>query len=125
MKQQLLFLAFLFFTSHFIIAQCSRGGSFVQSDPAYSISGDAYLTFTTSGDKDVIFDSNFMTVQGIDLRVYLSKTDDILAFGSEAVEVSTGPLLGDNGMTTPVLSPITGMKTFDRETLITQARMYM
>lgn len=112
MKKQLLFFALLFLATHFITAQCSRSGSFVQSDPAYDISGDASLIFTNSGDKNVIFDSNFVTVQGLDLRVYLSKTDDILALGSEALEVSTGPLLGDNGMSSPVLSPITGMKSF-------------
>ena len=101
-------MALLQFTN----AQCFRSGSFVQSDPAYSISGDANVTFTLSGNKDVIFESNFATVQGLDLRVYLSKTDDILDIVSDALEVTTGPLLGDNGMTSPVLSPITGMKSF-------------
>jgi hypothetical protein len=112
MKKQLLFLAVIFMASQIINAQCLRSGSFVQSDPAYAISGTANIAFTTSGDKDVIFDSNFVTVQGLDLRVYLSKTDDILAIDSEAEEVTRGPLLGDNGLTSPVLSPITGMKTF-------------
>jgi len=112
MKTKLLVLICATFGALNINAQCSRSGSFVQSDMAYSISGTASVTFQTNGSKDVIFDSNFMTVQGVDLRVYLSKTDDILAVGSDAIEVTTSPLLGDNGMTSPVLSPITGMKTF-------------
>jgi len=112
MKTKLLVLLCAAFGALQINAQCSRSGNFVQSDPAYSISGTASVTFQTNGAKDVIFDSNFMTVQGVDLRVYLSKTDDILAVGSDAIEVTTSPLLGDNGMTSPVLSPITGMKTF-------------
>ncbi|WP_298517079.1 T9SS type A sorting domain-containing protein [uncultured Kordia sp.] len=112
MKTKLLVILCAAFGALQINAQCSRAGSFVQSDPAYSISGTASLTFTTGGAKDVIFDSNFMTVQGLDLRVYLSKLDDILAPGADPIEVTTGPLLGDNGMTSPVLSPITGMKTF-------------
>ena len=63
MKKQLLFLAVIFMASQFMNAQCSRSGSFVQSDPAYSISGNANITFTTSGDKDVIFESNFNVTQ--------------------------------------------------------------
>jgi hypothetical protein len=112
MKTKLLALACAAFGALQINAQCSRSGNFIQSDPSYSISGTANITFQTNGAKDVVFDSNFMTVQGVDLRVYLSKTDDILAVGSDAIEVTTSPLLGDNGMTSPVLSPITGMKTF-------------
>jgi len=112
MKTKLLVMLCAIFGALQINAQCSRSGNFVQSDPAYSISGTANVTFQTNGAKDVIFDTNFMTVQGVDLRVYLSKTDDILAVGSDAIEVTTSPLLGDNGMTSPVLSPITGMKTF-------------
>ena len=112
MKTKLLVILCATFGALQINAQCSRSGSFVQSDPAYSISGTASITFKTDGSKDVIFDTNFMTVQGVDLRVYLSKEDDILATGADPIEVTTSPLLGDNGMTSPVLSPITGMKTF-------------
>ncbi|WP_430411620.1 T9SS type A sorting domain-containing protein [Kordia sp.] len=112
MKTKLLLFVCATFGALQINAQCSRSGSFMQSDPAYSISGTGGITFELNGDKNVVFDSNFMTVQGVDLRVYLSKTDDILAVGSDAIEVTTSPLLGDNGMTSPVLSPITGMKTF-------------
>lgn len=112
MQTKLLVLLCALFSAQLFNAQCARSGNFVQSDPAYSITGTASLTFTTGGNKDVIFDSNFMTVQGLDLRVYLSKRDDILMLGADPIEVTTGPLLGDNGMTSPVLSPITGMKTF-------------
>ena len=114
MKTKLLLLAVLFAASfQFSNAQCSRSGSFVQSDPAYSISGTGNITFTTSGNKDVIFESNFATVQGADLRVYLSKTADIATTGSDAVEVSTGQLINDDGGTGGAgVSPITGMMTF-------------
>lgn len=116
MKKQLLFLAVIFMASQFINAQCSRSGSFVQSDPMYDISGDANITFTTSGDKDVIFESNFATVQGADLRVYLSKTDDISAVGSDAVQIS-GQLENDaGGFGGPGTAPITGMMTFTAPT---------
>lgn len=112
MKTKLLLLLLATFGVFQVNAQCTRSGSFVQSDPAYSISGTGRITFDLSGNKNVIFDSNFTTVQGVDLRVYLSKQNDINAAGADPIEVTTGPLLGDNGMTSPVLSPITGMKTF-------------
>lgn len=113
MKKQLLSLAIIFMASfQFTQAQCSRSGSFVQSDPMYSISGDANITFTTSGDKDVIFESNFATVQGADLRVYISKTDDIAAPSSDAIQIS-GQLENDaGGFGGPGTAPITGMMTF-------------
>lgn len=112
MKTKLLLLVCAIFGAQLINAQCARSGNFIQSDPSYSISGTANITFRTNGDKDVIFESDFMTVQGVDLRVYLSKEDDINVVGADPIEVTTSPLLGDNGMTSPVLSPITGMKTF-------------
>jgi hypothetical protein len=113
MKTKLLFLAILLATSfQFVNAQCSRSGTFVQSDPQYSISGTANITFTTMGDKNVIFESDFATVQGADLRVYISKTDDILATGSDAVQISS-QLMNDGGGTGgPGVSPITGMMSF-------------
>lgn len=114
MKKQLLFLTTLFVVSiSQTNAQCSRNGSFAQSDPQYSISGDANITFTTAGDKNVIFESNFQTVQGADLRVYLSKTADIETPGSDAIQIS-GQLENDaGGFGGPGTSPITGMMTFD------------
>ncbi|GGI56673.1 T9SS type A sorting domain-containing protein [Winogradskyella haliclonae] len=113
MKKQLLFLAVISMASfQFINAQCSRGGSFVQSDPAYAISGDANITFTTSGDKDVIFESNFATVQGADLRVYVSKMDDIKTPGADAIQISSQLINDDGGTGGPGTSPITGMMTF-------------
>ena len=113
MKTKLLFLAILLATSfQFLNAQCSRSGTFVQSDPMYSISGTANITFTTTGAKDVIFESNFATVQGADLRVYVSKTADIATAGSDAAQISS-QLMNDGGGTGgPGVSPITGMMTF-------------
>ena len=113
MKTKLLFLAILLATSfQFVNAQCSRSGTFVQSDPQYSISGTANITFTTAGDKNVIFESDFATVQGADLRVYLSKTDDILATGSDAVSISPQLENDSGGFGGPGVSPITGMMSF-------------
>ncbi len=113
MKTKLLFLAILLATSfQFVNAQCSRSGTFVQSDPMYSISGTANITFTTSGAKNVIFESDFATVQGADLRVYLSKTDDIATTGSDAIQISSQLINDDGGIGGPGVSPITGMMTF-------------
>ncbi|WP_299384414.1 T9SS type A sorting domain-containing protein [uncultured Lacinutrix sp.] len=114
MKTKLLYLA-AFFAAFFQLAnaQCSRSGTFIQSDPAYSISGTGNITFETNGNKNVIFESDFETVQGADLRVYLSKFDNIEATGSDALEVSTQQLMNDGGGTGgPGVSPITGMMTF-------------
>ena len=70
MKTTLLSLGVIILTSFQLInAQCSRSGTFIQSDPAYSISGTGNITFTTGGAKNVIFESDFATVQGADLRV--------------------------------------------------------
>lgn len=108
----LLFVAFLSASFQLINAQCSRSGPFVQSDPMYSISGIGNITFETNGDKNVIFESNFATVQGADLRVYISKTDDINTPGADAIAVSP-QLMNDGGGTGgPGVSPITGMMTF-------------
>lgn len=114
MKTILHSLVVLLITSfHLTHAQCSRSGSFVQSDPAYSISGTGNITFTAGGDKNVIFESDFATVQGADLRVYLSKTDDIANSGADEIEVTTTQLMNDGGGTGgPGVSPITGMMSF-------------
>jgi hypothetical protein len=114
MKTTLLSLGVIIFTSFQLThAQCSRSGTFIQSDPAYSISGTGNITFTTGGEKNVIFESDFATVQGADLRVYLSKTDDIADPGANEIEVTTGQLINDNGGTGgPGVSPITGMMSF-------------
>ena len=121
MRTKLLYLA-PFFAAFFQLAnaQCSRSGTFIQSDPAYSISGTGNITFETNGTKNVIFESDFATVQGADLRVYLSKFDNIEATGSDALEVSTQPLMNDGGGTGgPGVSPITGMMTFSIPSTVT------
>ena len=114
MKRKLLLIAmFIASTIQFSQAQCERTGSFVQSDPAYAISGTGKLVFETNGDKSVVFDNDFMTVQGADLRVYLSKQDDILTSGADAIQIS-GQLENDaGGFGGSGVSPITGMMNFD------------
>lgn len=113
MKKQLLLLVVISSAIfQFSYTQCERSGTFVQSDPMYSISGTGSITFTTSGDKNVIFGSDFATVQGADLRVYLSKTDDIAATDSEAIQIS-GQLENDaGGFGGPGTSPISGVMNF-------------
>ena len=110
-KASLLFVGLFSLTS--INAQCTRSGSFIQSDPGYSISGTGNITFETNGDKNVFFETDFATVQGADLRVYLSKTDDINTLGSDAIEVTTSQLINDDGGTGGAgTSPITGLMSF-------------
>ena len=112
MKVKILSLTFfLALIAHFAIGQCSRSGTFVQSDPTYNLSGSCNVTFESDGTKNVIFEADFVTVQGADLRVYLSKADDILAPGAEPIEVTTSQLLNDDGGNSPPQSPITGMMT--------------
>ena len=111
-KSLILSALFLAVSFQVVLAQCTRSGTFVQSDPVYFLSGSANVTYAMDGSKSLIFEDDFQSVQGADLRVYLSKDADILAAGSEAIEITTSPLLGDNGRTSPPQSPITGMKTF-------------
>jgi len=119
MKMKFLSLAFLFaVTVQIASSQCSRSGFFVQSDPTYNISGSANITFGIDGSKNIIFDSNFVTVQGVDLRVYLSTADDILAPGAETIEVTASQLLNDDGGTSPPQAPITGMMEFPIDTVL-------
>lgn len=107
-------LVLLFFLGAFSQAycQCSRSGRFVQSDPTYALSGTGSVEFNAGGTKAVVFGSDLVTVQGADLQVYLSRTDDILSRSSNAIRITTSPLQNDNGGTSPPQSPITGMKTF-------------
>lgn len=94
-------------------AQCLRDGSLVAiDDPGqYPVSGTSTMQFETNGDKQVIFGSDFETVQGIELRVYLSTTERLDQGGNE-LEITTEPLQDDNGGQ-DTGDPITGMKTFD------------
>lgn len=107
-----LFLA-LFAFSTISQAQCSREDQFEAiDDPGqYPVSGTASLEFQTDGTKQVIFADDFATVQGIELRVFLSSTPR-LAQGGNELEVTTEPLQDDNGGQ-DMNDPITGMKTFD------------
>jgi hypothetical protein len=107
-----LFLAIFAFTT-ISQAQCSREDQFEAiDDPAqYPVSGTASLEFQTDGSKQVVFADDFVTVQGIELRVFLSSTPRLAQGGSE-IEVTTEPLQDDNGGQ-DMNDPITGMKTFD------------
>jgi len=74
MKYWLLALV-LFFLIVDINAQCVKSGSFVAKDPnTYPISGTASFAIDAEGNKMVVFEDDFKTVQGILLDVFLSKT---------------------------------------------------
>lgn len=87
-------------------APIQRFGSFVADGPAYPISGDVTVTQDASGVLTVVFESNFATIQGITLEVFLSKTNMLVT--STDQKISLMPL--DNG--SPFMAPITGMRTF-------------
>lgn len=113
MKTTITSLLILILTSFSLNAQCSREDSFEAiDDPAqYPVSGTASLTFELDGTKEVTFGDDFVTIQGIELRVFLSSTPR-LAQGGNELEVTTEPLQDDNGGT-DMGDPITGAKTFE------------
>ncbi|MFT5892718.1 MAG: hypothetical protein ACI9Y7_002830 [Dokdonia sp.] len=94
-------------------AQCSREGAFAAiDDPAqYPVAGTGSILFETDGTKQVVFADDFVTVQGIELRVFLTTTERLDQGGTE-LEVTTEPLQDDNGGQ-DMNDPITGMKVFD------------
>jgi len=94
-------------------AQCLREGTLAAvDDPVdYPVEGTAFLRFETDGTKQVIFADDFATVQGIELRVFLTTTERLGQGGTE-LQVTTEPLQDDNGGQ-DMNDPITGMKTFD------------
>jgi len=102
MKTKLLLFAVLTAFFQFTNAQCSRSGTFVTGS----------ITFTTAGTKEIVFESDFATVQGADLRVYLSSTDDIATPGSNNIQVSSQLINDDGGTGGAGVSPITGVRTF-------------
>lgn len=87
-------------------AQVTRTASFIANDPAvYPCSGD--VTLTLSGNTITVdFASNFQTVQGLTLEVFLTKTKNLNM--ATDVKISTTPL--DFGTATN--SPIIGPRTF-------------
>lgn len=90
---------------------CERSGSFVAADPAnYPVSGSARIEFLTDGTKQVIFDDNFATIQGLRLEVFLSKTGTLNT--TTDVKISVQELQDDNGGT-DMNDPITGFKRFE------------
>jgi len=113
MKKTITFLVACFAFTAITNAQCFREDQLEAiDDPAqYPVEGTASLEFTTSGSKQVIFGDDFATVQGIELRVFLSTTPRLAQGGTE-LEVTTEPLQDDNGGQ-DMNDPITGMHTFD------------
>lgn len=101
------FLLFLLCTSYTVSqAQLVRTGSFIASMPGvYPISGDVIVTYI-GNQVTVDFQSNFSTIQGITLEVFLAKRNSVNV-GSDLI-ISTAPL--DSG--TPMSTPITGARTF-------------
>ena len=111
-KTTLALIAFLLITA-ISQAQCFREGTLAAvDDPVdYPVEGTAFLQFETDGTKQVIFADDFATVQGIELRVFLTTTERLNQGGDE-LEVTTEPLQDDNGGQ-DMNDPITGMKVFD------------
>lgn len=117
MKTKLLLLTALLAVSfQFINAQCSRTATInPTTDPTnYPVSGTANLTFYVNGTKEITFNNDFATVQGLDLRVYLSTNTTINSGGTD-LEITSSPLIDDNGNpggNTYLGDPLTGAKTF-------------
>jgi hypothetical protein len=96
------------------IAQCVRTGTLVAIDEPsqYPVTGTSTQTFLINGTKQLSFGDDFVTVQGIQLRVFLSTTERLSDTGNESIEVTTEPLQDDNGGQ-DMGDAITGPKTFD------------
>ena len=83
-----------------------RSGSFVANNPAlYPISGDVSVS-EQGGVLTVVFESNFATIQGLRLEVFLSKSNQLDTSTDQMISLL--PL--DDG--SDFMSPITGMRTF-------------
>ncbi|MFD0863573.1 DM13 domain-containing protein [Sungkyunkwania multivorans] len=99
MKKTLLLLVLAVFTVPVTSAQQCRVGTFVAGDfpGTYPCSGDADLIFNDNG-KEVNF-TNFSTIQGITLEVFLSTDDRVDNAGGSHIKISTQQLQDDNGGT--------------------------
>ncbi|MEN0047292.1 MAG: T9SS type A sorting domain-containing protein [Bacteroidota bacterium] len=87
--------------------QCLRSGNFVAADPdRYAISGDANFEIHEDSIR-VVFQDNFSTVQGLDLDVFLAKTDNLDR--DTDIKISAKPLDQGSNLGTP----ITGKMTFE------------
>jgi len=84
----------------------TRSGNFIADSNTYPISGDVTVTEDAAGVLTVVFESNFTTIQGFKLEVFLSKSNTLNTFTDQ--KISLLPL--DDG--SAFMSPITGMRTF-------------
>ncbi len=105
MKTNLFFLVF-FLASSFLLSQTTRTGMFTANMPnVYPISGDVTVT-NNNGNLIVDFASNFQTIQGITLEVFLGKANALNT--ATDVLISTIPL----GPGIPFQGPITGAHSY-------------
>jgi hypothetical protein len=89
MKTNVIILVFLL-SSNFLLSQTTRSGLFTANMPnVYPISGDVTMT-SNNGNLVVDFASNFETIQGITLEVFLGKTN-VLNSATDVL-ISTIPL---------------------------------
>ena len=113
MKKIALTLVLLLTSLSFIQAQCVREGALeaIDDPDQYPVTGTAQIEFLLDGTKQVVFQDDFETVQGIELRVFLTTTPRLDQGGVEQ-EVTTEPLQDDNGGqdTGDIIS---GFKSFD------------
>ncbi|UZO81477.1 T9SS type A sorting domain-containing protein [Aquimarina sp. ERC-38] len=113
MKNLLITTVFLLSFCVTAIAQCVRSGSFEGGprENIYPISGTGKIEFSVGETAQVIFDSDFRTVQGITLLTFLS-TDGKYDQGVDLEVSNNQPLESDNG--NPNMgNAITGMKSFN------------
>lgn len=117
------FLGFLLLLQINSFAQTSRAGSFVALNPGiYPISGDATIS-NSGGTLTVDFLSNFSTIQGITLEVFLGKTKNLNL--ATDVLISTMPLDFGSSMGTPINGPLSfnvppGVNLYDYDNILIQ-----
>jgi len=123
MKSFLTTLLIILFLSNFSYSQTSRTGSFVANNPSiYPISGDATWT-NNAGVITVDFLSNFSTIQGITLEVFLAKTKTLNL--STDLKISLTPIDQGTSMGTQINGPYTfnvpaGTNLFEYDNILVQ-----
>ncbi|OUR98087.1 hypothetical protein A9Q86_13580 [Flavobacteriales bacterium 33_180_T64] len=102
MKAKLLLLLFIIGFNLNTKAQCARSASFQDGD--YEVSGTVSLIFTSEGDKMLEIASDFLTMNGPDLHVYLANTSQIsTASGNPPETIDLGVLNSVTGSSSYVI----------------------
>lgn len=104
MKSKLFLLVFIMCFGKFVSAQCTRSANF-SPGPDYNLEGVATITFLDDGSKTLSFDSDFQTVSGPDLHVYLSNV--------QTVETPGGVLQTEDTIEIGLLQSSSGAQSYD------------